>query len=99
MRNTLVKARVQDQELTPWAEGQGYARYLAASVKGTAEIDWDEPTAREAFLAEIVADADRDRIVAAAQLLGPLLHQDVDRPATGRTPHTRGEPGPHCVCT
>ena len=32
-------ARVQDQELTPWAEGQGYARYLAASVKGTAEID------------------------------------------------------------
>ena len=95
-------ARVQDRELVPWATGQGYARYLAASVKGTAEIDWDEPTAREAFLAEIVADADRllatarhaqagcaadspdrDRIVAAAQLLGQLLHQDVDRPGPG----------------
>ena len=95
-------ARVQETELAPWAAGQGYARYLAASLKGTAEIDWDEPTAREAFLAEIVADADRllaqaraaqaacaadspdrDRIVAAAQLLGQLLHQDVVRPAAG----------------
>ena len=36
-----------------------YARYLAASLKGTAEIDWDEPTAGEAFLAEIEDDADR----------------------------------------
>ena len=95
-------ARVQDRELAPWAAGQGYARYLAASVKGTAEIDWDEPTAREAFLAEIVADADRllaaardaqagcaadsperGQIVAAAQLLGQLLHQDVARSGPG----------------
>ncbi len=72
------------------------------SLKGTAAIDWDEPTAREAFPAEIVADADRllvvardaqaacaadspDRgqIVAAVQLLGQLLHQDVARPAAG----------------
>ena len=58
-------ARVQDRELVPWALGQGYARYLAASVRGTAEIDWDQPTAREAFLAEIVADA--DRLLAAAR--------------------------------
>ena len=52
-------ARVQETELAAWAEGQGYARYLAASLKGTAEIDWDQPAAREAFLAEIVVDADR----------------------------------------
>ena len=52
-------SRVQDRELAPWAAGQGYARYLAASLKGMVEIDWDQPTAREAFLAEIVADADR----------------------------------------
>ena len=95
-------ARVQDRELVPWAAGQGYARYLAASVKGTTEIDWDQPTAREAFLAEIVADADRllaaardaqagcaadsperGQIGAAAQLLGPLLHQDVARSGPG----------------
>ena len=36
-----------------------YARYLAASLKGTAEIDWDEPTAGEAFLAEMEDDAGR----------------------------------------
>ena len=67
-------ARVQGTEQAAWAAGQGYARYLAASLKGTAAIDWDQPTAREAFLAEIVA---------AAQLLGQLLHQDVARPAAG----------------
>ena len=50
---------MQETELVPWAAGQGYVRYLAASLKGTAEIAWDEPTAREAFLVEIVADADR----------------------------------------
>ena len=58
-------AQVQDMELAAWAAEQGYARYLAASLKGTAEIDWDAPTAREAFLAEIVADA--DRLLAAAR--------------------------------
>ena len=58
-------ARVQVTELAAWAAGQGYARYLAPSLKGTAEIDWDQPTAREAFLAEIVADA--DRLLAAAR--------------------------------
>ena len=40
-----------------WGAWQGYARYLAASLKGAVEIAWDEPTAREALLAEIVADA------------------------------------------
>ena len=43
-----TRARVQDRELVPGATGQGYARYLAASVEGTAEFDWDQPTAREA---------------------------------------------------
>ena len=43
-------AQVQDMELAAWAAEQGYARYLAASLKGTAEIDWDAPTAREALI-------------------------------------------------
>ena len=34
-------------------------RTRAASLKGTAEIAWDAPTAREAFLAEIGVDVDR----------------------------------------
>ena len=46
-------ARVQKMELTTWDAGQGYARYLAASLKGTVEIDWDVPTARRAFLTRV----------------------------------------------
>ena len=61
---------MQGTEQAAWAGEQGYSRYLAASLKGNAEIDWNEPTAREAFLA-------------AAQLLGPLGHQEVARPAVG----------------
>jgi hypothetical protein len=46
--------------LAAWATAAGYERYVAAvSVKGGAAIDWDEPAARERFLGEIVADADR----------------------------------------
>jgi transposase len=45
---------------TAWATVAGYGRYVAAvSVKGGAAIDWDDPMARERFLAEIVTDADR----------------------------------------
>jgi Transposase DDE domain/Transposase domain (DUF772) len=43
-----------------WASAAGYARYVAeASVKGGAAIDWGNPGARERFLGELVADADR----------------------------------------
>lgn len=38
----------------------GLARYVAgASLKGQAEVDWEDPEARRRFLAGIVADADR----------------------------------------
>ena len=40
-------------------------------------------TARHAQAGCAADSPDRDRIVAAAQLLGPLLHQDVDRPGPG----------------
>ena len=36
---TLARVRVQETELAAWAAGQGYARYLAASLKSTADID------------------------------------------------------------
>jgi len=42
-----------------WAAA-GYGRYAGdVSLKGGAAIDWDDRAARERFLAEIVADADR----------------------------------------
>ena len=70
------------------AKAQGYGRYLASSIKGEAAIDWSDKRARQALLDGIVADADRllelpedsderQRIVAAAELLGQLLLQSL----------------------
>jgi hypothetical protein len=43
-----------------WATAAGYARYVTdGSLKGGAAIDWDDAAARERFLGEVVADADR----------------------------------------
>ena len=42
-----------------WASEQGLLRYFGSSLKGEANIDWDDETARRAFLNEVVADADR----------------------------------------
>lgn len=43
-----------------WARAAGYGRYVGeVSLKGGAAIDWDDRAARERFLGDIVADADR----------------------------------------
>lgn len=42
-----------------WADKHDFARYFGSSIKGEADIDWDDEEARRAFLASIVADADR----------------------------------------
>jgi len=55
-----VLARQAGEPLVPWAAAQGLGRYVRGpSLKGQAEIDWSEATARRQFLGEIVADADR----------------------------------------
>ena len=100
----LVRALAQLRGISvgEWAKSQGYARYLASSVKGEAAIDWADRQARAALLAGIVEDADRllelsrqaqgelaedrserQRIVAASELLGQLLLQDVERTEGG----------------
>jgi transposase len=53
-------ARQAGTPLEAWALPAGYGRYVSGpSVKGAAGIDWDDRAARERFLGEIVADADR----------------------------------------
>jgi transposase len=43
-----------------WATEAGYGRYVGdVSLKGSAAIDWSDVAARQQFLGEIVADADR----------------------------------------
>lgn len=53
-------ARQAGARVEAYAEGHGFARYLeGTSLKGEAEIDWDDARERRGFLGEIVADADR----------------------------------------
>ena len=47
------------EKLKAWASGHGLSRYFGSSIKGEANIDWDDASARRAFLNEVIADADR----------------------------------------
>jgi hypothetical protein len=52
-------AEAEGVELAAWAVGHGYERYMASSIKGEAEVDWDDEESRSEFLKGIVTDADR----------------------------------------
>jgi len=52
-------AEAEGVELGAWAAGHGYERYMASSIKGQAEVDWDDEESRTEFLKGIVTDADR----------------------------------------
>jgi hypothetical protein len=54
---TLSK-RIERIKPEIWAREHGLDRYFGSSIKGQAEIDWDNEGARQAFLQGIVADAD-----------------------------------------
>ena len=70
-----------------WLAANGYSRYGASSIKGSAEIDWSDADARARFLGEVVADAKRllamadqrsEETAKEACLLRELLMQDVE---------------------
>jgi hypothetical protein len=54
-----VLARLDPAEPVGWAIAHGLTRYVGTSLKGEAEIDWEDAAARQTFLTEVVADADR----------------------------------------
>jgi hypothetical protein len=54
-----VLAGLAGREPAAWAADNGLARYFAPSIKGMAEINWDDKAERQTFLQGIVADADR----------------------------------------
>lgn len=64
---TLAK-RIERSKPKRWASEHGFGRYFGSSIKGQAEIDWDDEAARRAFLQGIVADADRLLEMARQQL-------------------------------
>src|SRR2546426_89268 len=79
------------QEPECWAQAHDLGRYFSPSVKGSADLDWSDPEARNQFLAELVTDArrllrlvgaalagdDGATVREAAALLEQLLLQDV----------------------
>ncbi len=58
-RLVRVLAELAGRRPEVWATGHGLGRYFGSSIKGEAVVDWDNPSGRRAFLAGIVADADR----------------------------------------
>jgi transposase len=57
----LIRWLAAIEEIAPekWGEAQGFERYFGSSIKGEAEIDWDNQESRDEFLKGIVEDADR----------------------------------------
>lgn len=58
-RLVRVLAGLEGERPEAWAAAHDLERYFGSSIKGEAEVDWDDAGARQAFLAGIVADADR----------------------------------------
>ncbi len=58
LARTLAQ-KVERVQPEAWAELHGLERYFGSSIKGQAEIDWDDADARGEFLRGIVEDADR----------------------------------------
>jgi hypothetical protein len=93
----LVRALAAGPSPEVWAQAHDLGRYFGPSVKGSADLDWSEPTAKNQFLAEIVTDARRLLRLAgaalgedgalsvreAAALLEQLLLQDVVETGAG----------------
>ena len=76
----LLRALAQAEGVEPAAQavGHGYGRYMASSIKGQAEVDWDDEESRSEFLKEIVADADR-LLGQADEALGWLAEGELGR--------------------
>jgi hypothetical protein len=71
-------AQAESAELEAWAAGHGYERYMASSIKGEAEVDWDDEESRSEFLTGIVTDADR-LLGQADEALASLAEGEVGR--------------------
>jgi hypothetical protein len=92
LMRSLAKAAYQT--IDDWVRENGYKRYLANSIKGEAEVNWDSESERDAFLKGIVFDVERllslseqvakenpewAEIKAGVELLNQLIGQDIER--------------------
>lgn len=77
---TLLRAlaKTAGKPFPRYARAHGYTRYLAASIKGEAAVNWADEAARSEFLKGIVADAER-LLGVAEQALAPLADGQAGR--------------------
>jgi transposase len=79
MRQLLREvAQEGGSEQVTWAEEHGYGRYMASSIKGEAEVDWDNEESRGEFLRGIVSDGER-LLGLADEALASLAEEEVGR--------------------
>jgi len=52
-------AKGQGEEWEAWLEGHALSRYAAPSIKGAAEVEWEEAASREAFLSGLIEEGER----------------------------------------
>ncbi len=52
-------ARADRRKWEGWLGAHDLARYAEPSIKGAAEVDWDDPASREAFLSGLIGEGQR----------------------------------------
>jgi transposase len=67
-------AKAEGRGVAEWAQGQGLGRYLAPSIKGSADVDWGDKEARDRFLHRIVKDAE-EALRLAAEVQSQMAEQ------------------------
>lgn len=76
-------AEIEGVAVEFWAEQHGLGRYFGSSIKGEADIDWDDEKAKKAFLQGIVADADRMLELARQAQVGLAIESDSKKRIVG----------------
>ena len=87
-------AEVSGQDIETWGKQYDFSRYLESSIKGQADIDWNDKRQKNELLRQIVCDGKRllslaaesaknhleqaDRIATDSALLQRLIQQDVE---------------------
>jgi len=69
--------RLKDWDQAEVISTQGLSRHFGSSLKGSVELDWDDPTARRALIGQVVADARVALELARRALLG--FRRDAER--------------------
>lgn len=85
-----VLASLESKDAKIWAEERGLECYFGSSVKGEADIDWDNEKSRRSFLQMIVADAQRV-LELARQVQGAICDDYTKRREIVESAHLLGQ--------